>query len=131
MYNNYNGNFLFDRIMPDENNEVIFKERLPPPNEVLCLLCKELLKDAVITPCCTKAYCDECKIYYFIKLLSKLSTRLQFINNIYSFLTGITNYLLDSPNNKCQGCDAEDILPDSLMPNKSLRLKCIEFCSQK
>lgn len=31
------------------------------PGELLCLLCKDLLTDAVVISCCGNSYCDECK----------------------------------------------------------------------
>lgn len=33
----------------------------PIPGELLCLLCNELLADAVVIPCCGNSYCDECE----------------------------------------------------------------------
>lgn len=32
-----------------------------PPEDLLCLLCKRVFVDAVITPCCNLSFCDECK----------------------------------------------------------------------
>lgn len=34
------------------------------PEELVCLLCKEMMQDAVLTPCCANAYCDECKFIF-------------------------------------------------------------------
>ncbi|KAK4805888.1 hypothetical protein QYF61_025755 [Mycteria americana] len=31
----------------------------PIPEEFLCLLCKALMTDAVVIPCCGNSYCDE------------------------------------------------------------------------
>lgn len=33
----------------------------PVPEELLCHLCKDIVKDAVVTPCCANSYCDECE----------------------------------------------------------------------
>ncbi|XP_069630866.1 E3 ubiquitin-protein ligase RBBP6-like [Haliaeetus albicilla] len=33
----------------------------PIPDEILCLICKEIMTDAAIIPCCGNSYCDECK----------------------------------------------------------------------
>lgn len=33
----------------------------PIPSELLCLICNELLADAVVIPCCGNSYCDECE----------------------------------------------------------------------
>lgn len=30
-------------------------------DEYLCMICKELIQDAVVTPCCANNFCDECK----------------------------------------------------------------------
>lgn len=37
------------------------------PEDLLCNICKDLLTDAVMIPCCGNSFCDECKsfiIYY-------------------------------------------------------------------
>lgn len=31
------------------------------PGELLCPVCKDLLTDAVVAPCCGNSSCDECK----------------------------------------------------------------------
>jgi len=31
------------------------------PPELICHKCKELVKDAVIIPCCGESFCDECE----------------------------------------------------------------------
>lgn len=33
----------------------------PIPNELLCLICHELLSDAVVIPCCGNSFCDDCE----------------------------------------------------------------------
>ncbi|NXW39242.1 RBBP6 ligase, partial [Phaetusa simplex] len=32
----------------------------PVPAELLCLICKEIMTDAAVIPCCGNSYCDEC-----------------------------------------------------------------------
>ncbi|NXY78983.1 RBBP6 ligase, partial [Glareola pratincola] len=32
----------------------------PVPDELLCPLCKEIMTDAAVIPCCGNSYCDEC-----------------------------------------------------------------------
>ncbi|KAM6360748.1 E3 ubiquitin-protein ligase RBBP6-like [Pluvialis apricaria] len=32
----------------------------PIPDELLCLICKEIMTDAAVIPCCGSSYCDEC-----------------------------------------------------------------------
>ncbi|KAL0927147.1 hypothetical protein M5K25_001307 [Dendrobium thyrsiflorum] len=62
---------------------------LPP--ELRCPLCKEVMKDAVLTSrCCFKSFCDKC----------------------------IRDYIIN--NSKCV-CGATNILADDLLPNKTLR----------
>ncbi|XP_064120371.1 E3 ubiquitin-protein ligase RBBP6-like isoform X2 [Macrobrachium nipponense] len=74
-------------------------ERPAPPDELECQLCKEILKDAVLIPCCAVAYCDDC----------------------------IRNHLLDSEEHVCPACGKEGIGPDTLIPNRYLRIKVQEF----
>lgn len=33
----------------------------PIPDELLCLICKDIMTDAVVIPCCGNSYCDECE----------------------------------------------------------------------
>ena len=30
------------------------------PDELVCLICRDLMKDAVVIPCCGNCCCDEC-----------------------------------------------------------------------
>ncbi|CAL4073981.1 unnamed protein product, partial [Meganyctiphanes norvegica] len=41
-------------------------DRPSPPIELVCGICKELLRDAVLIPCCAAAYCDECIRNYLL-----------------------------------------------------------------
>ncbi|XP_073350339.1 uncharacterized protein [Pagrus major] len=68
-------------------------EEDPVPNELLCLICHDLLSDAVVIPCCGNSYCDDC----------------------------IRTALLDSENHVCSTCGQSDVSPDTLIPNKFLR----------
>ncbi|KAI8818207.1 DWNN domain-containing protein, partial [Fimicolochytrium jonesii] len=71
-------------------------EMAPVPDELACPICKKLLRDAVLIPCCGTSYCDEC----------------------------IRTHLLDNEDPaqrlKCPNCHS-DQSPDHLIPNKSLR----------
>lgn len=31
------------------------------PDELLCMICHDLLQDAVLIPCCGNSFCDECE----------------------------------------------------------------------
>lgn len=44
---------------PQEAPVVVQEE--PIPNELLCLICHELLSDAVVIPCCGNSFCDDCE----------------------------------------------------------------------
>ena len=39
----------------------------PPPQDLICGLCKELLRDAVLIPCCGMAYCAQCIGEYLLE----------------------------------------------------------------
>lgn len=67
------------------------KETKIPP-ELTCSICKELMKDAVVIPCCGKSFCDDC----------------------------IREHLLENEFT-CPACNETDVSPDTLMPNKTLR----------
>nr|XP_026689737.1 E3 ubiquitin-protein ligase RBBP6 [Ciona intestinalis] len=75
------------------------EEDEPIPDELICLLCKDLLVDAVVIPCCGNSYCDEC----------------------------IRNALLDSDDHQCPTCHKQNISPDSLIANKFLRQAVNKF----
>uniref|UniRef100_A0A8C0F8D8 RBBP6 ligase n=1 Tax=Bubo bubo TaxID=30461 RepID=A0A8C0F8D8_BUBBB len=65
----------------------------PIPEELLCFICKEIMTEAVIIPCCGNSYCDEC----------------------------IRTALLDSEEHTCPTCHQADVSPDTLVANKCLR----------
>ena len=62
------------------------------PPELLCHLCKELVRDAVIIPCCGESFCYEC----------------------------IQDHLCENEFT-CPMCKASDVSPERLAPNKALR----------
>ncbi|XP_065554080.1 LOW QUALITY PROTEIN: E3 ubiquitin-protein ligase RBBP6-like [Lathamus discolor] len=65
----------------------------PIPDELLCLICKDIMTDAAILPCCGSSYCDEC----------------------------IRTALLESEECICPACHQTDVSPDALVANQSLR----------
>ncbi|XP_054861335.1 E3 ubiquitin-protein ligase RBBP6 isoform X2 [Amphiprion ocellaris] len=65
----------------------------PIPEELLCLICGDLLSDAVVIPCCGNSYCDDC----------------------------IRTTLLDSEDHDCPTCGQSDVSPDTLVANRFLR----------
>ncbi|CAH1794729.1 unnamed protein product [Owenia fusiformis] len=68
------------------------------PKELLCMLCNDLLTDAVVIHCCGNSYCDEC----------------------------IRNALLEG-DHTCPTCEETNISPDRLIPNKFLRTAVASF----
>uniref|UniRef100_A0A8C6NI97 RBBP6 ligase n=1 Tax=Nothobranchius furzeri TaxID=105023 RepID=A0A8C6NI97_NOTFU len=69
----------------------------PVPAEFLCLMCRDLLGDAVVIPCCGSSYCDDC----------------------------IRSALLDSEDHVCPTCGQSDVSPDTLVANRFLRQVCV------
>ncbi|XP_056263257.1 E3 ubiquitin-protein ligase RBBP6-like isoform X2 [Pseudoliparis swirei] len=79
-------------FLPQEQPETE-EEEDPVSEELLCLLCHDLLSDAVVIPCCGNSYCDDC----------------------------IRTALLDSEDHVCPTCSQPDVSPDNLIANKFLR----------
>lgn len=48
-------------FFPTENPELDDKQVEQIPEELQCQLCKHLLQDAVLIPCCSACFCDDCK----------------------------------------------------------------------
>lgn len=65
----------------------------PIPEDLLCLICKDIMTDAVLIPCCGNSYCDEC----------------------------VRTALLDSDEHTCPTCQQNHVSPDALVANKFLR----------
>ncbi|XP_063229903.1 E3 ubiquitin-protein ligase RBBP6-like isoform X4 [Bacillus rossius redtenbacheri] len=63
------------------------------PEDLLCTVCKDLLTDAIMIPCCGNSFCDDC----------------------------IRTVLLESEDHECPDCKEKDVSPDSLIPNRFLR----------
>ena len=69
------------------------------PSELLCALCKDLLSDAVLIPCCGDSFCDDC----------------------------IRAHLLESEEHECPQCHNKFVSPDTLIPNRFLRTAVTNF----
>ncbi|KAL3218434.1 hypothetical protein MRX96_005940 [Rhipicephalus microplus] len=69
------------------------------PDELLCMICHDLLQDAVLIPCCGNSFCDEC----------------------------VRQELLDSEQHECPVCHETDISPNNLIPNRFLRTAVLNF----
>ena len=78
-------------FLPEERSSS--SEEDPIPDELLCLICKDLMTDAALIPCCGNSYCDEC----------------------------IRTALLESDDHTCPTCHQKDVSPDALTANKFLR----------
>ncbi|XP_069566073.1 E3 ubiquitin-protein ligase RBBP6-like isoform X1 [Brachyistius frenatus] len=75
----------------------------PIPSELLCVICQDLLSDAVVIPCCGNSYCDDC----------------------------IRSALLDSENHVCPTCSQSEVSPDTLIANKFLRQAVNNFKKER
>ncbi|KAJ9072023.1 Protein mpe1 [Entomophthora muscae] len=74
----------------------ILRETAPVPENLSCNLCHKLLTAAVSVPCCSKSFCLDC----------------------------ITDALLEKPQDLqfiCPSCETQNIVPDSLVVEHSLR----------
>eukprot|EP00126_Sphaerothecum_destruens_P010423 Sdes_comp20737_c0_seq1m16587 len=78
----------------------IAKKDIPP--DLLCGMCKTLFKDAVVIPCCSASFCDEC----------------------------IRSYLLKDDGFQCPKCLAQNVSPAKLVPNVPLRKLVKNFLIQ-
>ncbi|XP_063362060.1 E3 ubiquitin-protein ligase RBBP6 isoform X3 [Cydia amplana] len=72
------------------------------PDELICSLCRDLLTDAVMIPCCGNSFCDEC----------------------------IRGALLESEDHECPDCREKEIAPTTLIPNRFLRNSVSAFRNQ-
>ncbi|KAJ8667352.1 hypothetical protein QAD02_009014 [Eretmocerus hayati] len=69
------------------------------PGDLVCTICKDLLTDAVMIPCCGTSFCDDC----------------------------IRTFLLESEDHECPDCNEKDVSPESLIPNRYLRNAVMNF----
>eukprot|EP00111_Clytia_hemisphaerica_P004788 TCONS_00013764-protein len=61
-YRSIQGNTNFT---PTVSSEIVDQTKVP--SDLQCSLCKQLFKDAVVTPCCGVSYCDECIRTYLVE----------------------------------------------------------------
>ncbi|NXQ85776.1 RBBP6 ligase, partial [Nyctibius grandis] len=80
-------------FLPEELPSSSSSSEDPVPDELLCLICKEIMMEAAVIPCCGSSYCDEC----------------------------IRTALLESEEHTCPTCHQIDVSPDTLIANKFLR----------
>ncbi|XP_026181028.1 E3 ubiquitin-protein ligase RBBP6 isoform X2 [Mastacembelus armatus] len=89
-------------FIPEEKPKLEVKE-IPVPDELVCLICHDLLSDAVVIPCCGNSYCDDC----------------------------IRSTLLDSEDHVCPTCSQSSVSPDTLIANKFLRQAVNNFKKER
>ncbi|RDD42076.1 E3 ubiquitin-protein ligase RBBP6 [Trichoplax sp. H2] len=77
------------------------KKEVPP--ELLCGICNRLCVDAVVIPCCGASFCDDC----------------------------IRNHLLENDDHSCPICKSQNISPDTLVINQSVRKSIAKFVADK
>ncbi|XP_029364033.1 E3 ubiquitin-protein ligase RBBP6 isoform X2 [Echeneis naucrates] len=90
-------------FVPQEQPKSPQAEQDPIPDELLCLICHDLLSDAVVIPCCGNSYCDDC----------------------------IRTTLLDSEEHVCPTCSQSNVSPDTLIANKFLRQAVNNFRKER
>ncbi|XP_026468262.1 E3 ubiquitin-protein ligase RBBP6-like isoform X2 [Ctenocephalides felis] len=71
----------------------VVENKVEIPEDLQCMICKDLLSDAVMIPCCGSSFCDEC-----IRLT-----------------------LMESEDHECPDCKDKDISPVTMIPNRFLR----------
>ncbi|XP_054723441.1 E3 ubiquitin-protein ligase RBBP6-like, partial [Uloborus diversus] len=80
-------------------DEPVVQQEAQIREELLCMVCKDLLQDAVLIPCCGNSFCDEC----------------------------VRQVLLESDNHECPVCHDTDVSPNTLIPNRFLRTAVLNF----
>lgn len=105
----------FVAVAPGEEPETA----APVPEDIQCLICRNLLQDAVLTPCCGNGYCDECKNLVSLRWLGP--------TNVAFLHLGVRTALLESDQHECPTCHEVDISPDTLIPSRKLRKDVIKY----
>ncbi|CAL1280836.1 unnamed protein product, partial [Larinioides sclopetarius] len=80
-------------------DEPVVEPEAEVPEELLCMVCKDLLQDAVLIPCCGNSFCDEC----------------------------VRQVLLESENHECPICHEINVSPNTLIPNRFLRTAVLNY----
>ncbi|KAK3583584.1 hypothetical protein CHS0354_039402 [Potamilus streckersoni] len=88
-------------FLPNETREEQ-EPAMPLPKDYMCLLCSNIMTDAVVIPCCGNNYCDEC----------------------------IRNALLETEEHICPTCGESEISPDRLISNRFLRTAISNFYNE-
>lgn len=101
----------------------VSNDKDPVPKELLCLICKEMLTDAVVIPCCGNSFCDDCESHLHTRTHTLILRPAEYVCP-----SGIRTALLDSDQHTCPTCKQSDVSPDTLIANKFLR-QVNERCS--
>lgn len=89
------------------------------PDELICSLCRDLLTDAVMIPCCGNSFCDECETYNVYETFSHLLVLSDKSKILLLFSSsGIRGALLESEDHECPDCREKEIAPTTLIPNR-------------
>ncbi|XP_057190322.1 E3 ubiquitin-protein ligase RBBP6-like [Triplophysa rosa] len=86
-------------FLPQNDSSSSTSDEDPVLDAFLCQICKDLITDAVMTPCCSNSYCDDC----------------------------IRTCLLDSDEHVCPTCKQSCVSPDALNINMFLRQEVNRF----
>jgi len=91
---------MWEREEATLSKEVLNKGKISIPKDLQCLQCKELVRDAIMMPCCADGpVCDECA----------------------------RNALIESEGNTCPFCGDKDVSPDELIPHRKVRVDVDAF----
>lgn len=79
----------YKQSMKPQKKQETEEEKVIIPEDLLCILCSDLLTDAIMMPCCGTSFCDECKDYFFIlcikfylpKLFHESNFKLSFVHH--------------------------------------------------
>ncbi|KAI7810275.1 E3 ubiquitin-protein ligase RBBP6, partial [Triplophysa rosa] len=58
-------------FLPQNDSSSSTSDEDPVLDAFLCQICKDLITDAVMTPCCSNSYCDDCEFLHKQILLRK------------------------------------------------------------
>lgn len=106
-------------FLPQNESSSSTSDDDPVPDAFLCQICRGLMTDAVMTPCCSNSYCDECESLPKQIFPQKVCWT---VENICDRLdAGIRTCLLDSDEHVCPTCKQSHVSPDALNMNTFLR----------
>ncbi|KAI1292217.1 E3 ubiquitin-protein ligase RBBP6 [Halotydeus destructor] len=82
------------------NEPTDLRPKMEIPEDFQCTLCMDIIQDAVMTPCCSTSFCDDC----------------------------IRKHLMEADiPHQCPKCDELDVTPEKLIPFRKLRKDVMKF----